>query len=181
MVSNTILFIISFELLSLCVEQIRLETMICDCLLSEPLWSIEARNAAIANSFFTCAINRVGTVSTDTVWPNYLYSIHMSGMENRLTWAHSTQPWKHKEKNCTCLSMYVMFEFYFESMFIVWFLCFWMDLYLMMPDTILKIWFIKVQYYVIRVLFQIPSTCFSIHLPILKKIILVYILLIDNW
>nr|XP_022343798.1 beta-ureidopropionase-like [Crassostrea virginica]XP_022343799.1 beta-ureidopropionase-like [Crassostrea virginica] len=29
--------------------------------LSEPLWSIEARNAAIANSFYTCAINRVGT------------------------------------------------------------------------------------------------------------------------
>lgn len=29
--------------------------------LSEPLWPIEARNAAIANSFFTCAINRVGT------------------------------------------------------------------------------------------------------------------------
>ncbi|KAK6191513.1 hypothetical protein SNE40_003180 [Patella caerulea] len=29
--------------------------------LSEPLWSIEARNAAIANSYFTCGINRVGT------------------------------------------------------------------------------------------------------------------------
>lgn len=29
--------------------------------LSEPLWPIEARNAAIANSYFTCAINRVGT------------------------------------------------------------------------------------------------------------------------
>ncbi|XP_061397057.1 beta-ureidopropionase-like [Musca vetustissima] len=28
--------------------------------LSEPLWSIEARNAAIANSYFTVAINRVG-------------------------------------------------------------------------------------------------------------------------
>ncbi|XP_017890828.1 beta-ureidopropionase [Ceratina calcarata] len=28
---------------------------------SEPLWSIEARNAAIANSYYTCAINRVGT------------------------------------------------------------------------------------------------------------------------
>ena len=25
------------------------------------MWSIEARNAAIANSYFTCAINRVGT------------------------------------------------------------------------------------------------------------------------
>jgi len=34
--------------------------------LSEPLWSIEARNAAIANSYFTCAINRVGT----EVFPN---------------------------------------------------------------------------------------------------------------
>lgn len=30
-------------------------------LYSEPLWGIEARNAAIANSYFTCAINRVGT------------------------------------------------------------------------------------------------------------------------
>ncbi|XP_013140453.1 PREDICTED: beta-ureidopropionase [Papilio polytes] len=31
--------------------------------LSEHLWAVEARNAAIANSFFTCAINRVGTES----------------------------------------------------------------------------------------------------------------------
>lgn len=30
---------------------------------SEPMWPIEARNAAIANHCFTCAINRVGTVS----------------------------------------------------------------------------------------------------------------------
>ncbi|XP_055327677.1 beta-ureidopropionase-like [Paramacrobiotus metropolitanus] len=29
--------------------------------LSEPLWGVEARNAAIANSYFTCSINRVGT------------------------------------------------------------------------------------------------------------------------
>ncbi|XP_050324662.1 beta-ureidopropionase [Bactrocera neohumeralis] len=29
--------------------------------LSEPLWGIEARNAAIANSYFTVAINRVGS------------------------------------------------------------------------------------------------------------------------
>ena len=29
--------------------------------LSEPMWPIEARNAAIANGVFTCAINRVGT------------------------------------------------------------------------------------------------------------------------
>ncbi|XP_031552475.1 beta-ureidopropionase-like [Actinia tenebrosa] len=31
--------------------------------LSEPMWPIEARNAAIANSYFTVAINRVGTES----------------------------------------------------------------------------------------------------------------------
>lgn len=31
--------------------------------LSEPLWGIEARNAAIANSYYTFAINRVGTAS----------------------------------------------------------------------------------------------------------------------
>jgi len=30
---------------------------------SEPMWSIEARNAAIANNYFVGAINRVGTVS----------------------------------------------------------------------------------------------------------------------
>ena len=29
---------------------------------SEPLWPIEARCAAIANGYFTVAINRVGTV-----------------------------------------------------------------------------------------------------------------------
>lgn len=29
--------------------------------LSEPLWPIEARNAAIANSYYVGAINRVGT------------------------------------------------------------------------------------------------------------------------
>ena len=36
----------------------------CNCYLfchnSEPLWGIEARNAAIANGYFTAAINRVG-------------------------------------------------------------------------------------------------------------------------
>lgn len=34
--------------------------------LSEPLWPVEARNAAIANSYFVAAINRVGT----EVFPN---------------------------------------------------------------------------------------------------------------
>jgi hypothetical protein len=29
--------------------------------LSEPMWGIEARNAAIANSYYVAAINRVGT------------------------------------------------------------------------------------------------------------------------
>jgi beta-ureidopropionase len=29
--------------------------------LSEPLWSIEARNAAIANSYYSVGINRIGT------------------------------------------------------------------------------------------------------------------------
>lgn len=35
--------------------------MITLILISEPLWPIEARCAAIANHYFTCAINRVGT------------------------------------------------------------------------------------------------------------------------
>ncbi|XP_035691097.1 beta-ureidopropionase-like [Branchiostoma floridae] len=34
--------------------------------LSEPMWSIEARNAAIANSYFSVAINRVGTESFES-------------------------------------------------------------------------------------------------------------------
>ncbi|XP_035215795.1 beta-ureidopropionase-like [Stegodyphus dumicola] len=38
--------------------------------LSEPLWPVEARCAAIANSYFTCAINRVGT----EVFPNVFTS-----------------------------------------------------------------------------------------------------------
>lgn len=29
--------------------------------MSEPLWGIEARNAAVANGYFAFAINRVGT------------------------------------------------------------------------------------------------------------------------
>lgn len=33
--------------------------------LSEPMWPIEARNAAIANTYFTAAINRVGTEHFD--------------------------------------------------------------------------------------------------------------------
>ena len=33
------------------------------CFYSEPMWPIEARCAAIANSYYTVAINRVGTVS----------------------------------------------------------------------------------------------------------------------
>lgn len=34
--------------------------------LSEPLWHVEARNAAIANCYYTFAINRVGT----EIFPN---------------------------------------------------------------------------------------------------------------
>ncbi|RZC36975.1 beta-ureidopropionase, partial [Asbolus verrucosus] len=34
--------------------------------LSEPLWGVEARNAAIANSYYTCSINRVGTEVFET-------------------------------------------------------------------------------------------------------------------
>ncbi|XP_066300681.1 beta-ureidopropionase-like [Branchiostoma lanceolatum] len=34
--------------------------------LSEPMWGIEARNAAIANSYFSVAINRVGTESFES-------------------------------------------------------------------------------------------------------------------
>ena len=47
--------------------------------LSEPMWSIEARNAAIANSYFTCAINRVGTESFpryQQLLTNSLHQLH---------------------------------------------------------------------------------------------------------
>ena len=33
--------------------------------LSEHLWGLEARNAAVANSYYTCAINRVGDEQFD--------------------------------------------------------------------------------------------------------------------
>ena len=33
--------------------------------LSEPMWAIEGRNAAIANTVYTCNINRVGTEHFD--------------------------------------------------------------------------------------------------------------------
>lgn len=36
---------------------------------SEPMWPIEARCASIANNYFTVAINRIGTVSTDCFNP----------------------------------------------------------------------------------------------------------------
>ena len=42
--------------------------------LSEPMWPIEARNAAIANSYFTCAINRVGTET----FPRWVISTRVS-------------------------------------------------------------------------------------------------------
>ncbi|ELT90582.1 hypothetical protein CAPTEDRAFT_221683 [Capitella teleta] len=38
--------------------------------LSEPLWSIEARNAAIASSYFTCAINSRGLRSSYVAGPD---------------------------------------------------------------------------------------------------------------
>ena len=46
---------------------------------SEPMWGIEARNAAIANAYYTVAINRVGTVSVYLYYiptPMYLHYIH---------------------------------------------------------------------------------------------------------
>ena len=41
---------------------------------SESMWPIEARNAAIANHCFTCAINRVGKVSPQGL--NLLNPVH---------------------------------------------------------------------------------------------------------
>ncbi|XP_015592811.1 beta-ureidopropionase [Cephus cinctus] len=46
--------------------------------LSEPLWPIEARCAAIANNYFTCAINRVGT----EIFPNAFTSGDGRSMHN---------------------------------------------------------------------------------------------------
>lgn len=42
--------------------------------LSEHLWFIEARNAAVANSYFVFATNRVGTVS---VFPTFSLSLSL--------------------------------------------------------------------------------------------------------
>lgn len=50
--------------------------------LSETFWPIEARNAAIANSYYTCAINRVGT----EVFPNEFTS--GDGKQARCNFGH---------------------------------------------------------------------------------------------
>lgn len=57
--------------------------------LSEPMWGVEARNAAIANSYYVGAINRVGT----EVFPNAFTSgdgkpAHRVGHRHWL-WRHS--------------------------------------------------------------------------------------------
>jgi len=39
------------------------------------MWSIEARNAAIANSYFSCAINRVGTEVTSSKYFTQIYNL----------------------------------------------------------------------------------------------------------
>lgn len=53
--------------------------LVCDltCTCSEPMWPIEARNAAIANSYFVGAINRVGTVSSYLVFDNLPPTMHV--------------------------------------------------------------------------------------------------------
>ncbi|KAL5287352.1 UPB1 family protein [Megaselia abdita] len=43
---------------------------------SEPLWGIEARNAAVANSYFTVAVNRVGTEVYDHEFKSTDGTIH---------------------------------------------------------------------------------------------------------
>ena len=47
--------------------------------LSEPMWPVEARNAAIAQTYFVGAINRVGTGAVPT--PNSHIPTHSSGDE----------------------------------------------------------------------------------------------------
>ena len=41
--------------------------------ISEPMWPIEARNAAIANSYFVACNNRVGTVKEFKINNNFFY------------------------------------------------------------------------------------------------------------
>lgn len=45
--------------------------------LSEPMWGIEARNAAIANSYFVGAINRVGTGAIiSRSWAHFFFLVY---------------------------------------------------------------------------------------------------------
>lgn len=65
------------------------------CLLySEPMWSIEARNAAIANHCYTCAINRVGTVCSSV----FVSCTHSSQLLHR--YFAIVRPFVHS--NCVC-------------------------------------------------------------------------------
>ena len=48
---------------------------------SEPMWPIEARNAAIANTYFVGCINRVGTVSGVHINPVTVYYVQCMSCE----------------------------------------------------------------------------------------------------
>jgi beta-ureidopropionase len=59
--------------------------------LSEPLWAVEGRNAAIANSFFTAQVNRVGTET----FPNAFTSgdgreAHRDEARTKFSWQSAT-------------------------------------------------------------------------------------------
>lgn len=64
---------------------ILLVTRACECFgyyfalfSSEPMWGIEARNAAIANSYYTVAVNRVGTVGSLHILHYPLPQVHVA-------------------------------------------------------------------------------------------------------
>ena len=61
------------------------------------MWPIEARCAAIANNYFTVAINRIGTVSI--VWPhvflNTLYSFFFFILNDMSHRWYAVNVWRH--------------------------------------------------------------------------------------
>ncbi|KAK8659706.1 hypothetical protein V6N13_029900 [Hibiscus sabdariffa] len=65
--------------------------------LSEPLWPIEARNAAIANSYFVGSINRVGT----EIFPNLFTSVDRKPQHSDFGHFYGSSHFSAPDASCT--------------------------------------------------------------------------------
>ena len=71
------------------------------------MWPIEARCAAIANNYFTVAINRIGTVSI--VWPHvFLNTLYSFFFLFWMTWATDGMQWMFED---------ILQDFYWMAVF----------------------------------------------------------------